>query len=156
MRVTKNGHRIDISVSGCLAVLQCRRLRQRKDKFRSDPLGADHINIFPMCLYDLFYDCQTSIKGYLEAIKDGTIPPELYDKYLGILISETERLNKLTLGMLTLNSLDSKGFLTRSNFDINRVIKDTAATFEGTCNAKDIVLDLTFAADIQMVYADLG
>ena len=38
----------------------------------------------------------TSIKGYLEAIKDGTIPPELYDKYLGILISETERLNKLT------------------------------------------------------------
>ena len=58
--------------------------------------------------------------------------------------------------MLTLNSLDSKGFLTRSNFDINRVIKDTAATFEGTCNAKDIVLDLTFAADIQMVYADLG
>ena len=79
----------------------------------------------------------TSIKGYLEAIKDGTIPPELYDKYLGILISETERLNKLTQGMLTLNSLDSKGFL-------------------GTCNAKDIVLDLTFAADIQMVYADLG
>ena len=50
----------------------------------------------------------TSIKGYLEAIKDGTIPPELYDKYLGILISETERLNKLTQGMLTLNSLDSK------------------------------------------------
>ena len=71
-------------------------------------------------------------------------------------ISETERLKKLTQGMLTLNSLDSKGFLTRSNFDINRVIKDTAATFEGTCNAKDIVLDLTFAADIQMVYADLG
>ena len=64
--------------------------------------------------------------------------------------------DKLTQGMLTLNSLDSKGFLTRSSFDINRVIKDTAATFEGTCNAKDIVLDLTFAADIQMVYADLG
>ncbi len=58
MRVTKNGHRIDISVSGCLAVLQCRRLRQRKDKFRPDPLGADHINIFPVCLYDLFYDRQ--------------------------------------------------------------------------------------------------
>ena len=37
--------------------------------------------------------------------------------------------------MLTLNSLDSKGFLSRSNFDINRVIKDTAASFEGTCSA---------------------
>ena len=98
----------------------------------------------------------TSIKGYVEAMLDGTISPEMQERYLGIVLSETERLNKLTQGMLTLNSLDSKGFLTRSNFDINRVIKDTAATFEGTCNAKDIVLDLTFAADIQMVYADLG
>ena len=40
------------------AVLQRRCLRQRKDKFRPDPLGADHINIFPVCLYDLFYDRQ--------------------------------------------------------------------------------------------------
>lgn len=98
----------------------------------------------------------TSIKGYLEAVLDGTIPPELQEKYLGIVISETKRLNKLTEGMLTLNSLDSKGFLSRSNFDINRVIKDTAATFEGTCNSKNIVLDLTFSNDVLMVYADLG
>lgn len=98
----------------------------------------------------------TSIKGYLEAILDGTIPDELHEKYFNIVISETERLNKLTQGMLTLNSLDSRGFLSRSNFDINRMIKDTAATFEGICNAKDIVLDLTFSNDVQMVYADLG
>ena len=98
----------------------------------------------------------TSIKGYLEAILDGTIPPELYDKYLKIVIAETERLNKLTQSMLALNSMDSKGFLSRSNFDINRVIKDTAATFEGTCNSKNIVLDLTFTDDVLMVYADLG
>ena len=98
----------------------------------------------------------TSIKGYLEAILDGTVPPQLQEKYLNIVISETERLNKLTEGMLTLNSLDSKGFLSRSNFDINRVIKDTAASFEGTCNARNIVLDLTFSNDVQMVYADLG
>ena len=98
----------------------------------------------------------TSIKGYLEAIIDGTIPPELYEKYLNIVIAETERLNKLTQGMLTLNSLDSKGFLTRTNFDINRVIKDTAAAFEGACSARGITFDLTFNDSIQMVYADLG
>lgn len=98
----------------------------------------------------------TSIKGYLEAILDGTIPPDLYQKYLGIIITETERLNKLTLGMLTLNSLDSKGYLNRTNFDINRTVKDTAASFEGTCNAKGITFDLTFSDSIQMVYADLG
>ena len=98
----------------------------------------------------------TSIKGYLEAILDGTIPEELYQKYLNIVISETERLNKLTQSMLTLNSLDSKGYLSRSNFDINRIIKDTAASFEGTCNAKGITFELTFSSNIQMVYADLG
>jgi len=31
----------------------------------------------------------TSIKGYLEAILDGTIPQELYSKYFNIVISET-------------------------------------------------------------------
>lgn len=98
----------------------------------------------------------TSIKGYLEAILDGTIPPEMYEKYLTRVITETERLNKLTQGMLTLNSLDSKGYLSRTNFDINRIIKDTAASFEGTCEAKNIMLDLTFSDSLQMVYADMG
>lgn len=98
----------------------------------------------------------TSIKGYLEAILDGTIPPQMQEKYLTRVISETERLNKLTQGMLTLNSLDSKGYLSRTNFDINRTIKDTAASFEGLCNARDISFDLTFSDAIIMVYADLG
>ena len=98
----------------------------------------------------------TSIKGYLEAIIDGTIPPEFYEKYLTRVISETERLTKLTQGMLTLNSLDSKGYLSRSNFDITRVIKDTVASFEGICGSRDITFDLTFSDTILMVYADLG
>lgn len=98
----------------------------------------------------------TSIKGYLEAIIDGTIPVEMQEKYLKRVISETDRLNKLTEGMLTLNSLDSKGYLSRTNFDINRVIKDTAASFEGICNTKGITFELTFSDNIQMVYADLG
>lgn len=98
----------------------------------------------------------TSIKGYLEAILDGTIPPELYEKYISRVISETERLHKLTESMLTLNSLDAKGYLSRTNFDINRIIKDTVASFEGTCDAKNISFDLTFSDNIQMVYADMG
>ena len=98
----------------------------------------------------------TSIKGYLEAILDGTISPDMQEKYLTRVISETERLNKLTQGLLTLDTLDSKGYLSRNNFDINRVIKDTAASFEGTCNTKNIVIDLTFSEPITMVYADLG
>ncbi len=98
----------------------------------------------------------TSIKGYLEAILDGTIPQEQYPKYLNIVISETQRLNKLTEGMLTLNSLGPDGYLTKSSFDINHTIRDTAAAFEGACAEKGITFDLTFSDTIQMVYADFG
>ena len=96
----------------------------------------------------------TSIKGYLEAILDGTIPEELEPKYLMRLISETERLTKLTQSMLSLGTLDKKGFLSRTNFDVNRVIRDVCASFEMTCQKKELVFELTFAEKKEMVYAD--
>ena len=98
----------------------------------------------------------TSIRGYLEAMKDGTIPPEMMDKYLGIVIDETNRLTKLTENLLTLNTIDAKGQLSRTDFDINQVIKDTASSFRGQCMSKNITFDLTFDDDTAMVYADLG
>ena len=83
----------------------------------------------------------TSIKGYLEAMLDGTIPPELYEKYLTIVLNETERLTKLTNSLLTLNNLNTKGMLLdKSIFDINKVIRNTAASFEGTCKSKAIAI----------------
>ena len=53
----------------------------------------------------------TSIRGYLEAMIDGTIPPEMHDKYLNIVLNETERLTKLTNSLLSLNNLNTKGML---------------------------------------------
>lgn len=97
----------------------------------------------------------TSIKGYLEAMQDGTIPPELYDKYLGILLNETDRLIKLTNSLLTLNNLNMKGVvLEKSTFDINQVIRSTAASFEGTCRQKRIGIDLVLTGDTLPVLAD--
>ena len=98
----------------------------------------------------------TSIKGYLEAIADGTIPPESQDKYIGIVIAETERLTNLTQSMLQLNSLDSRApQLQLTDFDINRVIKSTCETFEGTCSRRDIVFDLIFPDVSTWVRADI-
>lgn len=98
----------------------------------------------------------TSIKGYLEAILDGTIPQERQEQYLKRVIGETERLTKLTSSMLTLNTIDSNGLLNRTTFDINRMIKDTAQSFEGQCLEKGITFELTFEQESQMVYADFG
>lgn len=99
----------------------------------------------------------TSIKGYLEAMQDGTIPPEMQGKYIDIVLRETERLNKLTSGLLTLNSLDSKrNLLDITVFDINAVIKNTVSTFEGTCISRRITLNLLFDSKKQPVQADMG
>ena len=99
----------------------------------------------------------TSIKGYLEAMSDGTIPPEMYDKYIHIVLNETERLTKLTNSMLTLNNLNIKGMnLDLSDFDINKVIKDTVATFEGSCTNKRIQCKLVLTGEELLVHADMG
>lgn len=61
----------------------------------------------------------TSIKGYVEAMIDGTIPVEMQEKYLKIISYEAERLEKLTRGLLTLNELDiHKRMLNIQDFDI--------------------------------------
>lgn len=98
----------------------------------------------------------TSIKGYVEAIQDGTILPEMQGKYLDIVLFETDRLNKLTQGMLTLNSLDHRGqLLDLTSFDINAVIKNTVASFEGICRSKMITIELLLASHTLYVLADM-
>lgn len=99
----------------------------------------------------------TSIKGYTEAILDGTIPTELQEKYLRIVVYETDRLYKLTQSLLTLNDMDEKGrMLDYSNFDINGIIKTTAAAFEGTCRDKRISFELVLTGQTLYVSADMG
>ena len=99
----------------------------------------------------------TSIKGYTEAILDGTIPPEMQEKYLNIVVYETDRLYKLTQSLITLNDLDKPGRqLDYSDFDINRIIKTTAATFEGTCREKRISIELLLTGQTLFVRADMG
>ena len=77
----------------------------------------------------------TSIKGYVEAMLDGTIPPEMQERYLKVIAFESTRLEKLTRSLLTLNELDvKKRMMHMRRFDINETIRTTAATFEGTCS----------------------
>lgn len=99
----------------------------------------------------------TSIRGYLVAMQDGTIPPEMHEKYLGIVINETDRLTKLTNELLTLNNLNTKGMLLdRTDFDINQVIRNVAESFGGTCIEKRIAIELVLTDDKMVVNADMS
>lgn len=97
----------------------------------------------------------TSIKGYLEAMLDGTIPPESYDKFIKIILFEAERLTNLTTNLLTLNKLDGhKQMLDKTNFDINYIISKTIEVYEGRCEKQKIKLIKKFENIHQYVYAD--
>ncbi len=99
----------------------------------------------------------TSIKGYAEAIKDGTVPEEARNKYLDVILFETDRLSKLTSDLLDLNRIDARGVMLEiTSFDINEAIKNTAASFEVTCLKKKISIELSFASKSTFVDADLG
>ena len=98
----------------------------------------------------------TSMGGYLTAMLDGTIPAEDHEKYLRIVRDETERLTKLTNDLLSLNNISSRGMiLEKADFDINQVIRQTAASFEGTCREKGLTIDLVLTDDVMLVHADM-
>ncbi len=97
----------------------------------------------------------TSIKGYLEAMLDGTIPPEKYNRYLLIVLDETKRLTKLTSGLLELNSFDNYGpILKCQNFDIEDMVWATKNRLEGICKEKNISIRVVCATENTEVYAD--
>ena len=96
----------------------------------------------------------TSIKGYLEAILDGTIPQEAQEKYLKRVIAETERLSKLTEGMISLGAIEMKSRLKLSRFDINETIRNVCSANENICSKKNIGFELVFEDNSELVYAD--
>ena len=99
----------------------------------------------------------TSIKGYIEAMIDGTIPVEMQEKYLNIILFETERLNKLTQNILDLNQFGNRGIsLEITEFDINQIIRTTIMTFEGVCNKKGLSFDLFLTGNELFVKGDMG
>ena len=99
----------------------------------------------------------TSIKGFATAMMDGTIPEELYNKYLNTICFETDRLTKLTGGLIEFGRFDSKeAMLDIRDFDLTDMIKKTAETFEGRCREKRISLNLIFEEEAEWVRADRG
>ena len=97
----------------------------------------------------------TSIRGYAQAMLDGTIPPEFQEKYLKVILFETERLTKLTQSLLDLNKFGRQGLsLTIGSFDINDMIRQILPIFEGSCLEKGLNFSLILTGQQLYVKAD--
>ena len=97
----------------------------------------------------------TSIRGFLEAMIDGTIPPEMHEHYLKVVLNETDRLTKLTNSLLSLNNLNTKGMLLHmTDWDINDAARKVSASFEQTCIKSGIRIRLILSGSRLYVHAD--
>jgi len=97
----------------------------------------------------------TSIRGFLTAIHDGTIPQEKQPHYLNIIQDETERLIKLSNNILDIHLIQDSGItLQKSQFDINELLRYTILGFQQRAIDKQIMITSHFANLSDVVFAD--
>ncbi|WP_105615520.1 sensor histidine kinase [Vallitalea okinawensis] len=98
----------------------------------------------------------TSIKGFVSAILDGTIPEDMQDHYLNVVLDETERLAKMTNDILHLTKMESNQVqLEYRDFDVHEVIRKVLIGLEQRINEKNIKIELIFIDERLMVHGDL-
>ncbi len=90
----------------------------------------------------------TIISGFVEGIIDGTIAKEDQGKYLGIVLSETQRLSRLVTDLLETSRLESgKTKLVMKPFDINELIRKGIISYEQAITDKNIDVEAEFMYD---------
>ncbi|WP_430886018.1 sensor histidine kinase [Fusibacter sp. JL216-2] len=97
----------------------------------------------------------TSITGYICAIQDGTIPVENQERYLNIVLSESERLKKLVNDILELSKMQS-GQITvnKTDFDINQMVLEELDRFESRIIDKHLKLHINLSDEKVLAHAD--
>lgn len=96
-----------------------------------------------------------AMRGFLEAILDGSVPPGEQTEYLTIVLDETKRLSNLVTNLLDLSKIESGNFpMEQKDFDLNALVGKTLLTFEGRINEKNIEIEVDFRQDPCVVHAD--
>ncbi|MFD1176545.1 ATP-binding protein [Paenibacillus puldeungensis] len=86
----------------------------------------------------------TSIRGFARALKeDGAVDPKDRERYLDIIIAESERMSRMSDNLLKLASLESEHHpFHPETFRIDEQIRQTAVAFEPQWSAKSLIVDL--------------
>ena len=97
----------------------------------------------------------TTIKGFIDGILDGTIPPEMQNHYLQLVSEETGRLARLIQNMLDLSKLESGEYQVNARmFNIWETLTGVALSAEQRINDGMIEIDGLTMDEKVLVYAD--
>ena len=99
----------------------------------------------------------TAIRGYIEGMRDGVIPPQEQDKYLGIVSDESKRLSHLIGELLALSRLErDDAALDCSDFDICDLMEQAFLRRTGDLEKREMDIDCDFNPEPCYVYADMA
>ena len=97
----------------------------------------------------------TTIKGFVDGILDGTIPPDLQNHYLQLVSEETGRLARLIQNMLDLSKLESGEYQVNARmFNIWDTLTGVALSAEQRINDGMIEIEGLTMDEKALVYAD--
>ncbi len=97
----------------------------------------------------------TSIRGFVEGILDGTIPPERHNQYLNIVKDETFRLNRLVNDLLDLAKIEAGEMkLNITTLNINEIVRKCVIKLEALLIEKELSVDADFEEEELLAKGD--
>ncbi len=131
---------------GCVVLLhdisEAHRLEEMRRQFLAD---ASHELRTPLAV----------VSGFIEALHDGTVPEEDHARYVRLLRSETERLNRLVDDMLDLEQYDAGEIsVSPRRVSLPRLLTRTADTMQPAAERGQVHLHVCCPTDLPEVCAD--
>ncbi len=97
----------------------------------------------------------TTIAGFIDAIRDGVIPPEKQDYYLGVISSEVHRLSRLVSSLLDVTRIEAgERKFVMAPFDICEMGRQILISFEQQIDEKQLAVEFLCDQDSMTVLAD--
>lgn len=97
----------------------------------------------------------TTIMGYIRGIMDGAIPVEMQNQYLGVALSEAERMKQMIENNLDLSKYESGNFVPNmSEFNLNEIIRSIVISMEKRIREKNIVIQFKYEKNENIVEGD--
>lgn len=91
----------------------------------------------------------TSIRGFVDGMLDGTIPPEKHNQYLKIISEEVGRLSRLVVRMLDAAKIQAgELIITPMPFDLAEMAARVLISFEKQIDSKKLEMDVELADDL--------
>lgn len=98
----------------------------------------------------------TSIKGFVEALRDGAInDPEKSLQFLSIISLHTDRMNKIVTDLLQLSRIESKDFTLKIEpFFLKELLDEVSSTLKNSAQEKSQILEISLPSPDLKISAD--